>query len=311
MPKVILYYHYTPIKDPQHLRGTQLKLAKKLGLKGRILISDQGINGTASGTDQAVEQYMAETNAYPGLEDLEWKISDGPAEAFPRLRVVVRDEIVTFGLKANDLDVDLKNKAPYIEPEELAKLYESGEDFLIVDARNTYESKIGKFENAVAPEIDTFREFPKFVQEKLANYKDKTVVTYCTGGIRCEKASAYLREQGFTNVRQLHGGVHRYSEHTGGRHFQGKLYVFDSRVQMDVNQVDPSIISNCWHCGQPAAEYTDCVNDDCNQHFICCSECRKAWSSACSESCQQQYHKLQDLAGAVLSVLINQNDLQV
>lgn len=309
MHTILLYYHYTSIERPNHLQQVQKALCKKLGLKGRILISDQGINGTIGGPKKAIEAYMDQTNRYPGLEEMEWKVSEGPENTFPKLRVVVRKEIVTLGLKAQDIDVDMSKKAPYIEPEELQELYDKNEDFIIIDARNDYEWQVGKFKDALTLDIDTFREFPEFVDKNLQDYKQKTVVTYCTGGIRCEKASAYLRDNGFTNVRQLHGGIHRYGDKTGGKNFQGKMYVFDCRTQIDVNSVNPSVISSCYLCQQPSATYTDCVNDDCNLHFIACDDCRNKLHDACSEACLTEYQKIETMKNVFVSLMVNQRDV--
>ncbi|MDQ3009017.1 MAG: hypothetical protein M3Q81_05520, partial [bacterium] len=179
--KILLYYKYVPIEDPEALKDAQKLLCQELGLKGRILVSQEGINGTTAGEEKNVNKYMTITSAIPGLEDMEWKISWAHEQVFPKLRVVVRDEIVTLGIKRNGEDVSLENKAEYIEPAELRQLYEEEKEFLIIDARNLYEATIGKFKNAVVPPIDNFRDFPQFV-ETLAEYKDKEVITYCTGG---------------------------------------------------------------------------------------------------------------------------------
>jgi UPF0176 protein len=218
--------------------------------------------------------------------------------------VVVRDEIVTLGLKKLSADVHLENRAPYIEPEELLQLYENQEDFIIVDARNKYEADIGTFKNAVVPDIKTFREFPEYASQHLKKFKDKPIVTFCTGGIRCEKASAFLKENGFTNVRQLHGGIHRYSDQVGGKNFDGKMYVFDNRVQVDVNKVNPTIISKCHHCGIESARYTDCINDDCNLHFICCQACEEKTQSACGPACKADYDKLLNMRDILVSLMV-------
>ncbi|BCX14188.1 MAG: UPF0176 protein [Candidatus Dojkabacteria bacterium] len=285
MIKILLYYKYTKIDNPQEIRDKQYDLCKKLNLKGRILIASEGINGTVGGSPDAVEKYMRETESYPEFKGIEWKISEGPDDAFPRLRVVVREEIVTLGLKRENNDVSLEHKAQYIEPEELLELYEKGEDFVIIDARNEYEARIGKFKNAIYFDIDVFKDLPKQIK-KIKNYKDKLVVTYCTGGIRCEKFSAYLREQGFKNVRQLHGGIHRYSEITGGKNFEGLMYVFDGRVHVPVNHVNPKIISKCEICGVEVARYKNCENAECNKRFICCENCEKEMNGACSNECK-------------------------
>lgn len=199
----------------------------------------------------------------------------------------MRDEIVTLGVKKTGEDVSLTNRAHYIEPAELKKLYENNEDFVILDARNLYEAKVGKFKNAIIPPIDNFREFPDFVK-KIEYYKDKDVVTYCTGGVRCEKASAFLREQGFKKVRQLHGGIHEYGEKAGGKYFEGEMFVFDNRLHVKVNSVNPSIISECLYCKTKITRYVDCALPSCDELFICCEVCEEKHQGVCSENCKQE-----------------------
>jgi UPF0176 protein len=285
--KIILYYKYVPIKNPIQLQIEQKTLCQKLNLKGRILISEEGINGTAAGDEASINEYMRQTQAVPELRDLEWKISWADEQVFPKLRVVVRDEIVTLGIKKTGTDVKISNKADYIPPTELKELYESGDDFVILDARNAYEAEIGRFKNALIPPIDNFREFPEFVENNLQDYKDKNIVTYCTGGVRCEKASAYLREIGFKKVRQLHGGVHEYGEQTGGKYFEGELFVFDKRLHMPVNEADPSTISECLYCKKAITRFVDCHAFGCGTLFICCAECEKSHKGACSQQCEK------------------------
>lgn len=284
---VLLYYKYVPLADPEEIRDWQKKLCASLDIKGRILVSNEGINGTVAGLPEAIEAYKTETTRRAEFADMEWKESKTDEQVFPRLRVVAREEIVTLGLKKKQMDVSLSNKAHYIEPEELAALYDNEEDFLILDARNVYEAKIGKFKDALIPPIDAFREFPAFVKT-IEDYKNKPVVTYCTGGVRCEKASAYLREQGFTDVRQLHGGVHVYAEKTGGKHFEGALFVFDKRLHVDVNHVNPTIISKCQYCETPVNRYVDCAEKHCGNLFICCAECESAHHAGCSQECESR-----------------------
>jgi UPF0176 protein len=287
--KILLYYKYIPLKDPELIKNQQKELCERLGLKGRILISSEGINGTCAGQEKEINEYIKETQKIPEFVDIEWEVSWAEIQVFPRLGVVVRDEIVTLGIKKTGMDVSLKNKADYIQPEELKELYEKNEDFIILDARNAYEAHIGKFKNALVPPIDSFRDFPEFVEKKLADYKDKNVVTYCTGGVRCEKASAFLREKGFKHVRQLHGGVHRYAEETGGKYFEGELFVFDKRLHVPINTVDPTVLTTCKFCQKPVTRYLDCVVPMCDEFLICCEECEKINIMACSVECQQRW----------------------
>jgi len=292
---VLLYYKYVPLELPEQIKTWQKELCSQLNLKGRILISSEGINGTLAGLPQQVEEYITKTSEHPAFTDIEWKTSQTEEQVFPKLRVVVREEIVTLGLKKQGVDVSLSNSAHYIEPEELVDLYDKNEDFLILDARNAYEATIGIFKDAVVPPIDTFRDFPAFVKT-IENYKEKPVVTYCTGGVRCEKASAYLREQGFTNVRQLHGGVHVYAEKTGGKYFEGELFVFDKRLHVGVNTVNPKTISHCLFCQVPITRYIDCTEKSCPELFICCQECENKQHGACSDACLKKINEQQTSA---------------
>lgn len=283
MYTVLLYYKFIKIKNPEELRSIQFDLCNKLNLKGRILISEEGINGTIGGLKEFCDQYIQETSKYPGLEDIEWKFSESEVDPFPRLRVVVRDEIVTF-----KKGVDMSKTAPYIEGNELDNLYDSQEDFVIIDGRNEYEARIGKFKNSIVPDIKAFRDFPDWFEKNKTLLKDKKVITYCTGGIRCEKLSAYLVEQGLDDVYQLHGGIHKYGEETGGQNFEGTMYVFDNRIHVNVNTVDPTVISECEHCGKKVARYINCCNAKCNKQFICCEDCDIKFGGGCSEECQSK-----------------------
>lgn len=286
--KILLYYKYVPLAHPHELRKAQKQLCQELGLKGRILISTEGINGTIAGEEQAINAYIAQMQKLPEFANMEWKVSWADEQVFPKMRVVVRDEIVTLGIKREGQDVSLENKAQYIEPTELRELYENNEDFVIIDARNNYEATIGKFKNAITPPIRNFRDFPQFVSEQLTQHKDKVVITYCTGGVRCEKASAYLREQGFKNVRQLHGGIHEYGEQAGGKYFEGEMFVFDKRLHVPVNSENPQAIAQCQYCQKYISRYIDCVIRSCDSLFICCEACETKHHSACSEACEHQ-----------------------
>lgn len=268
------------LADPEALKVQQKDLCTSLNLNGRILISHEGINGTVAGLENEINEYMETTSSLPEFNDMEWKISWAAEQVFPKLRVLVRDEIVTLGVRKSGSDVNIANKAQYIEPHELQQLYDHNKEFVIIDARNGYEAEVGKFKNAVIAPIENFRDFPAFVK-RLDQFKDKEVITYCTGGVRCEKASAYLREQGFQNVRQLHGGIHEYGEQTGGKYFEGEMFVFDKRLHVPVNTVDPSIISHCVYCQVPITRYIDCTVENCVELFICCSECEANYQGRC------------------------------
>ena len=270
---ILLYYKYTPIADPHELMRAQKSLCNQLHLKGRIIIAHEGINGTVSGTQEATDEYIATMHAIPAFADMEFKLGDDSSPAFPKMSIKVREEIVS--LKA-PIQIDMAMTGTYLEPDQLHELLQTDPDVVIVDARNNYESKIGKFKNAITPDIDNFRDWPKAVED-LEQFKDKKVVTYCTGGIRCEKASAYLRQQGFKNVYQLHGGIIKYIEkHNEG--FDGHCYVFDKRISVKAND---NIISVCEHCGIKTARYINCIDDICHRQFVCCETCDEKNQSYC------------------------------
>ncbi len=230
MYKNVLFYSFTPIPDPIGFRDDQRIFTKELGLKGKILVSEEGINGNVSGPAEATEKYVAFLQeTFPGID---CKIGQTQEHNFSKMIVRYRKEIVTFGVP-----VSLENKAPYIEPEELKALLDSGEKLVLLDARNEYEASLGTFSGAIVPDTLRFKEFPRFVDEQLSVDKDAPIVTFCTGGIRCEKASAYLREKGFTNVRQLHGGIIRYGEVVGADHWEGKCFVYDERLALDMSAI--------------------------------------------------------------------------
>ncbi len=282
MFKVLLYYKFINISDPKAFRDFQHQFCSKFELKGRILISKEGLNGTLAGQPEKVDEYMKATEEYPEIGKIEWKVSEATENPFPKLRVVIRDEIVSFKTK-----VDLNKSAEYIEPKELKELYENGAEFVILDGRNEYEGRIGKFKNAIVPEIKNFRDFPEWYEKNKELFKNKKIVTYCTGGIRCEKLSAFLIDRGIEDVKQLHGGIHRYSELAGGKNFEGEMYVFDNRINVPVNFVNPEIISECHHCGKKVARYINCCNAKCNKQFICCEECDKKFEGGCCEDCKE------------------------
>lgn len=284
--KILLYYKYTPIQNPLEMMTVQRELCQNLNIKGRILLSTEGINGTVAGLEKDVDSYIQETEKHPDLGKIEWKISWAEEQVFPKLKIKVRDEIVTLGVKKMGSDVSIENKADYIEPQELRDLYEKNEDFVIIDARNMYEAEIGKFKNSVIPPIDNFRDFPAFAKS-LEEYKDKEVVTYCTGGVRCEKASAYLRENGFKKVRQLHGGIHEYGEQAEGKYFEGEMFVFDKRLHVPINKVNPETISHCQFCQEKITRFVDCVARTCGSLIVCCEDCENKHQSTCSDQCQR------------------------
>lgn len=284
--KILLYYKYVHIQNAEKFAYDHLKLCKKLGLKGRILIADEGINGTVGGHAQITEEYMQIMHTDSRFKDMPFKISTGSKNTFKKMFVRFRPELVTLNI---DKKIDPnKDSGTYLQPEELKNMYDNQEDFVIIDMRNSYEAAIGRFKNAVILNMKVFKELPKLIPE-LKIYQKKKVVTYCTGGIRCEKASALLKKNGFTNVYQLEGGVARYGQKFPDDYWEGKLFVFDERMAVPINSPGKEkIIAHCFHCKKPWDDYINCTNVDCNKLFLCCNECQKIWNNGCSIECSKK-----------------------
>lgn len=262
---VILFYKYIAIADAESFASEQRQLCESLRLKGRILIAAEGINGTLAGPEESVNRYIATLRSDARFADLEFKVSAGDAGTFPKLVVKARAEIVT--LNAGAIAPDKENQ---LSPREWKRMLEENPDAVPLDIRNRFESDAGKFENAVVCDIEHFRELPQYV-DRLESLKDKTVLMYCTGGIRCEKASALFRSKGFKNVFQLHGGIAAYQEQFGNDHWQGECFVFDQRMTVRVEEGLVQI-GRCAHTGRATSRFVNCLHDPCHKLFILSAE---------------------------------------
>lgn len=266
---VILFYKYVAIADPEHFAREQRALCLRLGLKGRVLIAAEGINGTLAGPTEAVNDYVSALHADQRFADAAVKVSAGDAGTFPKLVVKVRPEIVTLGVRP--LEPDRSNQ---LSPAEWKRTIEDDPDVVLLDVRNRFESAAGKFVGALACDIEHFRELPEYVAQ-LEPLKNKKVLMYCTGGIRCEKASALLRSRGFENVFQLHGGIVTYQEQFGNAHWQGECFVFDQRMTV---RVDDGLvqIGRCAHTGAATSRFVNCLHDPCHKLFILSEDAERA-----------------------------------
>lgn len=285
--KNILFYKYVEIKDKDNLREGLFGLAKSLDLLGTILVADEGINGCLTGDEKDIDDFKIGLRSDRLFSGIEFKEGLTSGHNFRRLSVRLREEIVTskFGVDASDA-------APYIEPMELKKIMDNGEDVILLDARNDYEHKIGKFRNALTLPIGNFRELPEKIAQ-LKELKDKKIVTYCTGGVRCEKASALLKENGFNEVYQLHGGILNYGKEIGNAHWEGKCFVFDTRGAVDIDPKNQSeLISQCDICKIPCADYHNCFNSECDKRFIACNGCVESMEKCCSKRCRNEVRNL-------------------
>lgn len=285
--EVLLYYKYIPIEDTQALLKSQREFCEKLGLKGRIIIAEEGLNGTVEGLKENTQKYIEEMSKDPRFQYMHWKKSIGTGSSFPRLSIKVRKEIVSGHLEDEDVKPwDTTGKR--LKPEDLYKWLKDGKEITIVDMRNDYEYRVGRFEGSIDPGMENFRDIKK-VLPKIENLKEKTVLTVCTGGVRCEKASGYLVKKGFKDVYQLDGGIVSFMEKYPGEFFKGKLYVFDNRIVMDFD--DPSnheVIGLCEKCHRPSELYVNCMNLMCHKHFICCEKCHEQNGEVfCGEKCKE------------------------
>lgn len=282
--QVLLFYKYVDVDAPEELAAHIRSLATELSLTGRVIVAHEGINGTLEGTTENTEKFVAQFFPDARFADVQVKRSEGTGKSFPSLSVRVRKEIVGTGFSEEEANPRVST-APRISPEELRAWYEEQRDFVVVDMRNAYEFASGHFKNAVEPGISASRHLALKV-EKLEPLKEKTVVTVCTGGVRCEKMAAYLLHKGFKNVRQLDGGIHSYMEKYPGKDFLGTLYTFDQRLTMHFGG-DREIIGKCHLCGAASEAYADCAEESCHLHFIACTDCRDAEGRAyCSDECR-------------------------
>jgi UPF0176 protein len=275
MQKIILYYKFTPISDPEAVRLWQRALCEKLNLKGRILISKHGINGTVGGDIDDVKAYVKDTKSY--FKGTTFKWSDGGRDQFPRLSIKVRDEIVTFGA-AGEIEVDehgIVGGGKHIKPAQVHELVEKhGTDVIFFDGRNAYEAAVGKFKDAIIPEVEHTRDFGRELDDpKYNDIKDKPIVTYCTGGVRCEVLSMMMKKRGFKEVYQLDGGIVKYGEtYKDEGLWEGSLYVFDDRMGLKFSDKAKDI-GVCVHCSGNTSNYENCANKACNRLVLVCENC--------------------------------------
>lgn len=282
--RVLLYYNYTKIENPEQFAKEHLALCKSLGLKGRILVAEEGINGTASGTIEATQQYMDWMHNDERFKDTWFKIDESEGHAFRKMFVRPRKELVALNLEE---DVDpLRLTGEYLDPKAFKEAL-LDEDTIVLDARNDYEYDLGHFRGAIRPDIRNFRELPEWIRENKENFMDKKVVTYCTGGIRCEKFSGWLLREGVENVAQLHGGIATYGKdpEVKGEMWDGKMYVFDDRISVEINQVDKQIIGKDWFDGTPCERYINCGNPSCNRQIITSEENEAKHLGGCCYDC--------------------------
>ncbi|MFC6333759.1 rhodanese-related sulfurtransferase [Paenibacillus septentrionalis] len=284
--RILLYYHYTSIAEPAEFAKEHLAFCKSLQLKGRILVASEGINGTVSGTVEQTNAYMEAMKADPLFQGIVFKIDESETHAFKKMHVRPRAELVNLSLEDDINPRELTGR--YVEPAEFYEQMQQ-DDTIVIDARNTYEYDVGHFEGAIRPDIESFRELPEWIRENRDMLEGKRILTYCTGGIRCEKFSGWLVREGFEDVGQLHGGIVTYGKDpvAKGQLWKGQCYVFDERLVVPINQVDPSIVGKDHFTGEPCERYINCANPECNKQILCSEENEHKHMGGCTPACSE------------------------
>jgi len=279
------FYAYTRIEHPSEFRDQLFMSWDALDVLGRIYVAHEGINAQLSLPAPRFDAFKKHLDAIAFLKDVRLNIAiEQDNKSFLKLKIKVRDKIVADGL--NDDTFDVTNKGVHLNAAEFNSLT-SAEDTIVVDMRNHYESEIGHFEGAITPDVDTFRDSLPIIEKNLSEHKsDKNLVMYCTGGIRCEKASAYFKHKGFERVYQLEGGIIEYARQVKNQgldnKFIGKNFVFDERRS---EAISDDVIATCHQCGSPCDTHVNCANDGCHLLFIQCPSCAEKLDNCCSDSC--------------------------
>jgi UPF0176 protein len=279
------FYRYVILEDAQEFRDLLYRNWNKLNCFGRIYVAREGINAQMSIPEHNLSNFLQGLNNFPELKDMPIKYAvEDNGKSFYKLTIKVRPKVVADGL--NDNAYDVTNVGRHLSPVEFHELAQA-DDTVVIDMRNHYESEVGKFEKAFCPDADTFREAIQLVEKEFEDQKEKKVLLYCTGGIRCEKASAYLKDKGFKDVNQLHGGIIAYAHEIKKQelrsNFVGKNFVFDQRLG---ESIDNQVIAKCHQCGDPCDTHTNCENDDCHLLFIQCKSCAKIYEGCCCHECK-------------------------
>ncbi|MCW6652166.1 rhodanese-related sulfurtransferase [Aerococcaceae bacterium NML191292] len=287
--RVLLYYKYTTIENPEAFAAEHLAKCKEIGLKGRILVATEGINGTVSGTVEQTEAYKNYVHSLPGFEDLWFKEDEEDTCAFRKMFVRPRPALLNIPYGEEDIN-PLELTGEYLDPKQFKEAL-LDENTVVLDTRNDYEYDLGHFRGAIRPDIRSFRELPQWVRDNKELFMEKRVVVYCTGGIRCEKFSGWLLREGFKDVGQLHGGIATYGKdpEVRGELWDGKMYVFDDRIAVEINQVDKQIVGKDIFDGSPCERTVNCGNPFCNKQVIMSEENEAKYLRGCTAECRRNH----------------------
>ncbi len=280
---VLAYYHFCEILNPQQEVLEHKTFFEGRDATSRIYISENGLNGQMSAIEEDAKAYMEWLHARPQFSNITFKIHRYHENVFPRLTIKYRKHLVAY-----DEKVDLSKTGEHLSPQKWKEMLETEEDVVLLDVRNQYEWKVGRFEKAELPPCESFKEFGQYGEELKSRVDPKKakIMMYCTGGIRCELYSAVLKAGGFENVYQLDGGIINYGQKQGHQHWLGKLFVFDDRLIVPINDGETPTIGTCHHCGASIDHYYNCANMDCNELFLCCRECLKQFDGCCQMECK-------------------------
>lgn len=285
--KVLLYYKYHDIENPEQFRDEHLEFCNSIGLKGRIIVGYEGINGTVSGTIEQTEKYKEFLHSLEGFEDVWFKEDEADGYTHPRMSIKFRKEIVSLKLE-NDFSPN-ETTGKYLNPKEFKEAI-LDENTVILDTRNDYEYDLGHFKGAIRPDIKSFRELPEWIKENEEMFKDKNVAMYCTGGVRCEKFSGWMLRAGISDkVAQLHGGIDTYGKDPDvkGELWEGSMYVFDDRISVPINHVNPTVIGKDYFDSTPSERYRNCANPECNKQIFMSEENEHKYLRSCCEECRR------------------------
>tara|TARA_Y100000991_G_scaffold39416_1_gene27420 strand:+ start:1276 stop:2193 length:918 start_codon:yes stop_codon:yes gene_type:complete len=303
---VLLYYCYSKIDNTKIFLEEHKQFCNNYNFKGRIIIAEEGINGTISGSNEDCQEYIKFVKTYDKFSNTDFKIDSCHEHLFPKLTIKVKPYLIK--LNGGDLNPDTESGI-HLSPQDFYNMMQE-KDTIVLDVRSNYEHYIGNFKNSITLDIDKFYHFP----EKIKNHElyknkenhDKKILTCCTGGIKCETASAYLRKLGFKNVYQLKGGIIKYGLENG-KDFDGKCYVFDGRITKEINKINPKNITKCLICNINCDVMVNCMNSLCDKHFTMCKECFVIKNGCCSEKCNNSDSKRKKFPNYYLQEEFNKN----
>jgi UPF0176 protein len=301
------FYRYVILENPQEVRDRLFIQFQNLNCLGRIYVAREGINAQMSVPEANHQQFIDELYAWPEFDQVPFKIAiEDDGKSFFKLGIKIREKIVADGL--NDGAFDVTNVGRHLSAEAFNEAL-ALPDTIVVDMRNHYESEVGHFEGAICPDVDTFRDELPLVADLLHDKKDKKLLLYCTGGIRCEKASAYFKHLGFEDVNQLHGGIIEYARQVNYKglpsKFKGKNFVFDERLG---ERISDEVIAHCHQCGSKADSHTNCNNEACHLLFIQCEACAQTYNGCCSEACKHIYQLPEDKQKVIRKGLLKEQN---